>query len=65
MPSAYPDFEARLWYDGTRRRRVGDARGRVRTRDVAPARSRPDALHVPLFGRAMHKFLNVNPSNRR
>jgi hypothetical protein len=45
----------------------GDA---AATRGRARATSRlrvpgPDALHVPLFGCAIHKIFNVNPSNRR
>jgi hypothetical protein len=42
----------------------------MRGRACARATSRrhvpgPDALHVPLFGRAKHKIFNLNPSNYR
>jgi hypothetical protein len=44
------------------RRRSVDARTRATLRWRVPG---PDALHVPLFGRAMLNFCNVTPSNRR
>jgi hypothetical protein len=39
--------------------------GRVRARRRAVAFPAPMLLHVPLWGRVMHKIFNVIPSNRR